>query len=179
MSLSVKGRNLVKARDEKMISGARAFAHTIMGLTRLGLDRAITAHKLWEVCAIPSILYATEPMVVSTSTIKELDRIQNSVARFILELLSSASTLARVLDARLMPFGQRIASRQVLFRHDLIHKKNDQIIKGIASVIIGDPSDVWTQQKDATLNKLNLGSLPCVLCSRTSISLRILLERRH
>ena len=75
VSLSVKGRNLVKAREEKMVSSARAFAHTIMGLTRSGLDRAITAHKLWEVCAIPSILYATEAMVVSTSTVRELDRI--------------------------------------------------------------------------------------------------------
>ena len=60
VSLSVKGRNLVKAREEKMVSSARAFAHTIMGLTQSGLDRAITAHKLWEVCAIPSILYATK-----------------------------------------------------------------------------------------------------------------------
>ena len=36
-----------------MISRAHAFAHSIMGLTRSGLDRAITAQKLWEVCAIP------------------------------------------------------------------------------------------------------------------------------
>ena len=159
VSLSVKDRNLVKAREEKMVSSARAFAHTIMGLTRSGLDRAITAHKLWEVCAIPSILYATEAMVVSTSTVRELDRIQNSIAHFILQLASSASTLAGVLDAGLMPFGQRITSRQILFRHDLIHKKKDQIVKEVASVILHDPTDVWTLQTDATLKKLNLDSL--------------------
>ena len=160
VSLSVKGRNLVKAREEKMVSSARAFAHTIMGLTQSGLDRAITAHKLWEVCAIPSILYATKAMVVSASTVRELDRIQNGIA--ILQLPSSASTLVGVLDAGLMPFGQRIASRQVLFRHDLIHKKKDQIIKVVASVILRDPTDVWTHQTDVTLKKLNLDLLQLI-----------------
>ena len=90
-----------------MISSAHAFGHSIMGLTRSGLDRAITAQKLWEVCAIPSILYASEAMVVSATTIKELDRIQNSVARFILQLPRSASTLAGVLDAGLMLLSKR------------------------------------------------------------------------
>ena len=162
VSLSIKGRNLIKAREGKMISSARAFAHTIMGLTRSGLDRAITAHKLWELCAIPSILYASEAMVVSATTIKELDRIQNSVARFILQLPRSASTLAGVLDAGLMPFGQRIHTRQVLFRHDLAIKNGDAIVKEVASVVCNDPTDIWTLQTNATLSKLNIGSLQLV-----------------
>ena len=66
VSFSVKGRNLIKAREKRMLSSARAFAHTIMGLTSSGLDRAVTAHKLWEVCAISSIHYASEAMVISS-----------------------------------------------------------------------------------------------------------------
>ena len=64
-----------------------------------------------------------------------------------------------VLDAGLTPFKQRLASRQVLFRHDLIHKKKDLVIKEVTSVILCDPSDIWTQQTDTTLSKLNPGSL--------------------
>ena len=136
-SFSVKGRNLIKAREEKMISSACVFAHTILRLTRSGLDRAVTAHKLWEVCAIPTILYATEAMIISSATIKELDRIQNSVACFILQLPRSAATLAGVLDGGLLPFGLRVMTKQVLFRNDLVHKKNDPIVRGVASVVFG------------------------------------------
>ena len=129
VSFSVKGRNLIKAREKRMLSSARAFAHTIMGLTRSGLDRALTAHKLWEACAISSILYATEAMVISSETLKKLDRIQNCVAPFILQLPRSAATLAGVLDGGLKSIGQRVMDKQVLFRHDLVHRRNDPIAK--------------------------------------------------
>ena len=54
-----------------------------------------------------SILYASEALVVSGTTIKELDRIQNSLACFILQLPRSASTLTGVLDAGLMLLSKR------------------------------------------------------------------------
>ena len=69
----------------------KAFAHTIMGSTCTGLNRALTANRLWECCSIPSILNATETMVISKSTVSELKRIQNMVSRFILQLPSSSS----------------------------------------------------------------------------------------
>ena len=73
-----------------------------------------------------------------------------------------------------MPFGQRIASRQVLFRHDLIHKKKDQIVKEVASVILSDSTDVWTIQTDATLKKLNLDSLQLIRKGSLRSKLKIL-----
>ena len=75
VEVGVKGRNLVKAREAKMIQTARAYAHTIMGCTRVGLDRSLTASTLWESCAIPAFLYATEAMVITKATIAELDKI--------------------------------------------------------------------------------------------------------
>ena len=140
-------------------SSARAFAHTIVRLTRSGLDRAVTAHKLWEVCAIPSILYATEAMIISSTTIKELDRIQNSIVRFILQLPRSAATLAGVLDGGLLPFGLRVMTKQVLFRHDLVNKKNDPIIRGVASVVFDDYDDSWTNKSIALLGITSLESV--------------------
>ena len=56
---------------------ATSYVHTIMNLTRAGLDRVLLAKKLWEVCAIPSILYCVEAMNVTKSTVAELDLIQN------------------------------------------------------------------------------------------------------
>ena len=80
VDLSIKGCNLVKALEARMISTAQAYAHTIMGCTRTGLDRSATAQRLWEGCAIPAVLYAVEAMVVSKSTVVELEKIQASVA---------------------------------------------------------------------------------------------------
>jgi len=98
-------------------------------------------------------------MVVSATTIRELDRIQNSVARFILQLPRSSSTLMGVLDAGLVPFGQRIQSRQVLFRHDLVNKNMDSIVKEVTSTVLADLTDIWTQQTNDTLGRLGIGSL--------------------
>ena len=74
-----------------MISTARNYAQTIFGRTKFGLDRSVTAHKIWfldrsvtahkiwECCVIPSILYATEAMLISKQTVLELNKIQHSV----------------------------------------------------------------------------------------------------
>ena len=77
-----------------MITVARSYAHTIIGLTRSGLDRTLIARKFWEWCAIPAVLYGTEAMIISATTVGALERIQGQVARFILQLPSSASGVA-------------------------------------------------------------------------------------
>ena len=46
VDVQVKGRNLVKAREERMLKIAQNYANTIMGVTRAGLDRALVAHTL-------------------------------------------------------------------------------------------------------------------------------------
>ena len=53
VDITVQGRNLIKPRESIMIGSARAYAHTIMGCTHWGLDRSLTAYKLWECCAVP------------------------------------------------------------------------------------------------------------------------------
>ena len=60
IEINIQGRNLIKPRESRMIGGARTYAHTIMGCTRSGLDRALTAYRLWESCAVPGFLYGTE-----------------------------------------------------------------------------------------------------------------------
>ena len=70
---------------------ATSYTHTIMNLTRAGLDRALLARKLWEACAIRAILYCVEAMNVTKTTVAELDRVQNMVGRFILQVPSATS----------------------------------------------------------------------------------------
>ena len=101
VEIQVKGRNLIKHHESKMIMVATNYAHTIMGVTRTGLDRALVAHKLWECCAIPSILYCVDASVISKSCIMKLESIQHQVARFILQLPKSAAKVCGYVDAGL------------------------------------------------------------------------------
>ena len=123
VDLSIRGRNLVKAREARMISTARAYAHTIMGCTRTGLDRSATAQRLWECCAIPAILYAVEAMVVSKATVAELEKIQSSIARFILQVPRSTSKVIGYTDAGLMPIEHRIVARSLGYLQALTNRK--------------------------------------------------------
>ena len=73
VNIQVKGTNIIKAREERMIGIAQKYANTIMGIARSGLDRALVAHTLWEGCAVPAKLYAqhsTQSSAFYTPTIK-------------------------------------------------------------------------------------------------------------
>ena len=108
VDICVQGRNLIKPRESIMIGSARAYAHTIMGCTHWGLDRSLTAYKLWECCAVPQFLYGTEAMVISKSTVKELEKIQHTVASFILQLPQSSSQVMGWLEVGLKPIQMRL-----------------------------------------------------------------------
>ena len=101
--------------ETKMILVATNYAHTIMGVTRTGLDRALVAHKLWECCAIPSILYCMDALVISKSCIMKLEGIQHQVTRFILQLPKSAARVCGYVDPGLKPIQARIDAWCVMF----------------------------------------------------------------
>ena len=86
VEIQVKSRNLIKRRESKMITIATKYAHTIMGVTRTGLDRALVAYKLWECCTISAVLYCAEASVIFQSCVQKIDNIQRQIARFILQL---------------------------------------------------------------------------------------------
>ena len=145
VDIQVKGRNLVKSREERMIGIAQKYAYTIMGITRAGLDRALVAHTLWEGCAIPAILYAVEAMILSNTVIEKLDSIQHQVARFILQLPSSAAKVAGYMEAGFKPMKDRIKERVALYVWEITHKKRDRILSNVFDAVIGARDDPWAR----------------------------------
>ena len=139
-----------------MIQTARAYAHTIMGCTRVGLDRSLTASTLCESCAIPAILYATEAMVITKATIAELDKILGAVARFILQLPSLASKVSAYLDAGMKPFDLRLKAMQLMFLHAVTRPKKDKLVRRVVESILADNFDPWTAQVQGEINNLPL-----------------------
>ena len=145
IDIQVKGRNLVKAREDRMIGIAQKYAYTIMGITRAGLDQALVAHTLWEGCAVPAILYAVESMVLTNSVIRKLDSIQHQVACFILQLPSSASKVAGYMEAGFKPMKDRIKERVALYVWEIMHKKRDRILTNVFHAVIGAHDDPWAR----------------------------------
>ena len=111
IDIQFKGRNLIKEGEVWMIKSALKYSHTIKGFSRVGQDKAQVASLLWERCAVPAILYATEAMNISKTTIAELNRIQNLVDRFILQLPKSAAIAAVYVDGGMKPMDIRIQER--------------------------------------------------------------------
>ena len=142
-----------------MIGSAHAYDHTIMGCTRWGLDRSLTAYKLWECCAIPQFLYGTEAMVISKSTVRELEKIQHSVASFILQLPQSSSQVMGWLEGGLKPIQMRLDKRALLFARRLITKENDILLKTVAQATLSDVTDQWTKCIKSLLIELDIPDL--------------------
>ena len=146
VEIQVKGRNLIKHRESKMIMVATNYAHTIMGVTRTGLDRALVAHKLWECCAIPSILYCVDASVNTKSCIMKLERIQHQIARFILQLPKSAAKVCGYVDAGLKPIQARIDTRCVMFAWKVLNGKRSPMLRHVMETVLKDNQDPWTSQ---------------------------------
>ena len=51
VNIRVRGRNLIGLYETEIVKRAQNYAYTIMNLTRTGLDRAVIARSIWEMCA--------------------------------------------------------------------------------------------------------------------------------
>ena len=145
VNLQIRGRNMVGQYEAVMIRRAVGCAMSIMNLTRAGLDRALIAKRLWESCAIPSILYCAEVLVISKKTVEELDRVQNMVGRFILQVPSSTSRTLAWMDAGLVPMLDRIETKQANYIWTAVKNRTNQTIHQILRFLLTRPEDPWVK----------------------------------
>ena len=141
VKIMIRGRNMLKQHEEAMMSKAMGYAHTIMNLTRAGLDRAKVATALWETCAIPAILYCVECFGISATTIRELERTQNMVARFVLQVPRSSSAALGWMDAGFRQMGSRIESRRAAYLWTICHKRQDPLLRSVLEDVRADRLD--------------------------------------
>ena len=115
-----------------------------MNLTSNRLDRAVIARSIWEMCAIPAILYCNESMCVSETTLRNLEQVQNMIGRFILQIQSSSSRVFAWLDVGLRPMEHRVRHKKAVFIWST-HKKNHSPAMIVAfRHILDSPEDKWT-----------------------------------
>ena len=145
VNIQVQGRSLVGQYERTMLSRARTFSHTIMGLSKSGLDRASVARTLWEGCAIPAVLYCCESFAPTAKTIRELEAVQNAVARFILQVPQCTSRVSGWMDAGLRPMAARIQSRQASYAWDISNKREDPLLENAITEVRLLEGDRWVQ----------------------------------
>ena len=145
VNMQIRGRNVVGQYEVVMLKRANGCAMSIMNLTRGGLDRALIAKKLWEACAIPAILYCVEALCVSKKTVDELDRIQNMVGRFILQVPSSTSRSLAWMDAGLTPMQDRIEARQANYIWSAVKARANTTIHKILMFLLTRPENKWVK----------------------------------
>ena len=98
-------------------------------------------------------------MVISKSTVKELEKIHHLVALFILQLPLSSSQLMGWMEAGLQPFQQRLDTKSVLFAHTLITGRKDQLTKSVVDTTLADRTDPWTKRVQSILEEVGIQDL--------------------
>ena len=127
VNMQIRGRNMVGQYEAVMLKRATGCTMSIMNLTCASLDGALIAKRLWECCAIQSILYCTEVLVISKKTVEELERVQNMVGRFILQVPSSTSRALAWMDAGLVPMQDRIQAKQANYIWTAVKSRTTQL----------------------------------------------------
>ena len=145
VTIQVRGRSMIGVYEKDMIRKATNYAYAIMNLSRGVLDRAMVAKRLWESCAIPSILYCVEAVTLKKATIVELERLQCMVGRFILQIPPSSSKVLTWMDAGLMPMAHRIQTRQALFIWNILKSKFNTLLMEVLRELLDHPTDPWVK----------------------------------
>ena len=153
ITVQVKGRNLNKKREVSMISVAKKYAHVIMRFSRIGQDKAQVASLLWEKCTIPAILHPVEAMTTSKGTIMELNRIHNTVSRFVLQLLKSEALAAGYIDAGMKLMQAWIMQRTCLFVWKMMNS-SEPLLSNVIEAIRRDHTDIWNLRVSGHMEEL-------------------------
>ena len=145
VNIQLRGRHTLK-REQDIISTARRYAFSILSITRAGLDRSLVARSLWEMCAIPAILYGSEAMCLGDGTMNEIEKIQKIIGKFIIQVPNSTAGPAVWLDGGLMPIRYRIMKRKVNYLWRIVNKFRDPLLLECIKELFGDGGmDPWAK----------------------------------
>ena len=79
-------RAMFKDFNEYVKTKAKQYVASVFSLTRSGPDRSKLAYTLWTSCALPAIQFGVEVMPLTEATVKFLEKCNNSVGKFILQV---------------------------------------------------------------------------------------------
>ena len=114
--------NLFKSFNEQVKQKAQNYLSSVLSLVKSGPNRSDLAYSLWTLCGLPSILYGTEIIPLTQSTISEVERCNSLVGKFILQIPRSSATVACYIDAGLRPISSIISEKVLLYSRSIMNK---------------------------------------------------------
>ena len=97
-------------------------SYSVLSLFRSGPDRSQLAHTLWCQVALPSILYGSNIIPLTQTSISEIEKCQAIVGKFILQLPRNSANVSSYLDAGLKPIWAEISQKVLTYSSSVMHK---------------------------------------------------------
>ena len=176
--------NMFKDFNDQVKKRAKCYLASILSLVKSGPDRAELAYVLWTCCGLPSILYGTEVMPLTQSTISEVEKCQSQVGKFILQLPRSSASVSANIDAGLKPVWAVIADRVLVYASTTMRKPasywprialNDNLGRGYASPY----TRYLLKWKEETDHPSLLSIKPIKKAVTRAAIARVLLDQKH
>ena len=120
--LSSSPYSLFSSFNEQVKLRSQTYLSRVLALVRSGPDRSDLAYSLWNQVALPSILYGAEVLPLTESTIKEVEKCQTVVAKFILQVPRSTANVCSYIDGGFRPIWSHIAEKVLLYAHRVMTK---------------------------------------------------------
>ena len=114
--------SLFKSFNEQVKKKASNYVYSVLSLVRSGPDRSQLAHTLWTQVALPSILYGSNIIPLTQSSISEIEKCQAIVGKFILQLPRNSANVCSYLDAGLKPVWAEVSQRVLSYSSSIMHK---------------------------------------------------------
>jgi len=108
--------------NDRVKHRAQAYLSRVLSLSKSGPDRAELAFCLWNQVALPSILCGCEVCPLTESTISEIEKCQNRIGKFILQVPNTTANVAVNLDAGFKPVWAVIAEKCLNYAHKTMKK---------------------------------------------------------
>ena len=112
-------RKTTTAKQKKMVTAARRYRGACKYLSRKGPDSVKLSKCLWRNVAIPAITFGVESVLVTETTIKELDKESAKWAKESLSLPSNTPNVVAQVLMGVLSFKQLIYTSQLKFHQRL------------------------------------------------------------
>jgi len=160
--------SLFKCHNENVKKKALAYLASVLSMAKTGPDRSEMAYMTWTRIALPAILYGAEVIPLTQDTINTIEKCQNQVAKFMLQIPQSSANISSCIDAGLQPVWSLIAQKVIIYAHNVMKKPDSnwakKAFKEQVSQGTGSPYTRYLLKWKSLTNCFNL-PLACIKAS--------------
>jgi hypothetical protein len=108
-------------KQQQSLQTARKYKFSCNTVSRMGPDQTELGLASWNVIAVPTILYGTENIPFTETTIKEMEKIQSQLAKLLLGLPICAANICAQTDLKMKFMKQRLYEKQLKYYWTILH----------------------------------------------------------